>query len=124
MPAMTTEAILGWIVLSGMFYVLGEYTDLFAFVLRYPKVALQRLSSAVTGERAAGAGGLAGGMYFGPEVWDIGASALGGLVGGGAGVIALDGLGLELTNGEIAAVGLVAVLAWVYASSEVAEGDD
>jgi hypothetical protein len=39
-------------------------------------------------------------------------------------VIALDGLGLELTNGEIAAVGLVAVLAWVYASSEVAEGDD
>ncbi|WP_241997609.1 hypothetical protein [Halorubrum sp. GN12_10-3_MGM] len=124
MPAMTTEAILGWIVLGGFAYVLGEYTDVFAYALLYPKKAFRAVRSSLTGERAAGAGGLAGGMYFGPEVWDIGATALGGLVGGGAGVIALDGLGLELTNGEIAAVGLVAVLAWIYASSGVAEGDD
>lgn len=124
MPAMTTEAILGWTVIAGFAYVLGEYTDVFAYVILYPKKAFRAVRSSVTGERAAGAGGLAGGMYFGPEVWELGATALAGLVGGGAGVIALDGLGLELTNGEIAAVGVVAVLAWVFASSEVAEEDD
>ena len=124
MPAMTTEAILGWIVIAGFAYVLGEYTDVFAYVLLYPKKALRRVTGAANADRVLGAGGLVGGLWFGPALWEIGATALAGLVGGGAGVIALEGLGFELTSGELAAVGLVAVLAWTFATYASTEDDD
>jgi hypothetical protein len=124
MPALTTEAILGWTVIAGFAYVLGEYTDVFAYVVMYPKKALRRVTGAANADRVLGAGGLVGGLWFGPALWEIGATALAGLVGGGAGVIALEGLGFELTSGELAAVGLVAVLAWTFATYASTEDDD
>jgi hypothetical protein len=124
MPALTTEAILGWTVIAGFAYVLGEYTDVFAYVVMYPKKALRRVTGAANADRVLGAGGLVGGLWFGPAVWEIAATALAGLVGGGAGVIALEGLGFELTSGELAAVGLVAVLAWTFATYASTEDDD
>lgn len=124
MPAMTTEAMLGWIVIAGFAYVLGEYTDVFAYVVMYPKKALRRVTGAANAERVVGAGGLVGGLWFGPAVWEIGATALAGLVGGGAGVIALESLGFKLTSGELLAVGLVAVLAWTFATYASTEDDD
>jgi len=124
MPAMSMEAILGWMIIAGFAYIIGEYTDVFAYVIMYPKKALKGVFGAANTERVLGAGGLVGGMYFGPAVWEIGAAAVGGLVGGSAGVIALEGLGFELTSGELAAVGVVAVLAWVFASYLSTEDDD
>jgi len=124
MPAMTTEAILGWTVIAGFAYVIGEYTDVFAYVVMYPKKALRRVTGAANADRVLGAGGLIGGLWFGPAVWEIGATAVAGLVGGGAGVIALESLGFELTSGELAAVGLVAVLAWTFATYASTEDDD
>ncbi|WP_241982724.1 hypothetical protein [Halorubrum sp. ASP121] len=124
MPAMSTEAILGWVIVAGFAYVIGEYTDVLAYLVMYPKKAFKRIFGAANAERVLGAGGLIGGMYFGPAVWEIGAAAVGGLVGGSAGVIALEGLGFELTGGELAAVGVVAILAWVFASVLSTEDDD
>jgi hypothetical protein len=71
-----------------------------------------------------GAGGLVGGLWFGPMLWEIGAAALGGLIGGSAGVLAIDSLGFELTGGEIAAVGLVAIVSWAVVSYKATEDDD
>ncbi|TKX50010.1 hypothetical protein EXE49_09205 [Halorubrum sp. ASP121] len=121
---MSTEAILGWVIVAGFAYVIGEYTDVLAYLVMYPKKAFKRIFGAANAERVLGAGGLIGGMYFGPAVWEIGAAAVGGLVGGSAGVIALEGLGFELTGGELAAVGVVAILAWVFASVLSTEDDD
>jgi len=124
MPAMSTEAILGWIVIAGFGYIIGEYTDVFAYLLMYPKKAARKIFGAATTDRMLGAGGLVGGLWFGPAIWEIGATALAGAVGSAAGVIAIDSLGFELTSGELLAVALVAVLAWVFASASATEDDD
>ena len=124
MPAMTTEAILGWTIIAGFGYVIGEYTDVFAYLLLGPKKAGGKLRGAMTVDRLLGAGGLVGGLWAGPIVWEIAATALTGFAGGAAGVIAIDSLGFELTSGELAAVGLVAVLTWSAASYAATEEDD
>ncbi|WP_239641059.1 hypothetical protein [Halorubrum distributum] len=124
MPAMSIEAILGWLVIGGFFYVLGEYTDLFAYVFMYPKKAGRKLRGAATTDRVLGAGGLVGGLWFGPVIWEIAATAFAGFLGGASGVIALDALGFQLSGGELAAVGVVAVLAWAGASTLATEEDD
>jgi len=124
MPGMTTEAILGWTIIAGFGYIIGEYTDLFAYLLMYPKKAGGKLRGAATADRMLGAGGLVGGLWAGPVLWEIAATAFAGFAGGAAGIIAIDSLGFELTNGELLAVGLVAVLAWVFASASATEDDD
>ena len=124
MPAMTTEAILGWTVIAGFGYIVGEYTDVFAYLLLGPRKAGGTIKRAVTTNRLLGAGGLLGGLWAGPVLWEIGATALAGLAGGAAGVVAIDSLGFELTNGELLAVGVVAVLAWSVASYGATEDDD
>ena len=125
MPAaMSTEAILGWIIVAGFGYVIGEYTDVFAYLVLYPKKAAKKLFGAATVDRMLGAGGLIGGLWAGPVLWELGATALAGFAGGAAGVVALDSLGFELTSGEILAVGVVAVLAWMFATASATEDDD
>lgn len=124
MPAMTTEAILGWTVIAGFGYIIGEYTDVFAYLLLGPRKAGGALRSGLTTDRILGAGGLVGGLLAGPALLEIGATALAGLAGGAAGVIAIDSLGLQLSGGELAAVGVVAVVAWSVASYGATEDDD
>ncbi|EMA64666.1 hypothetical protein C469_00380 [Halorubrum lipolyticum DSM 21995] len=121
---MSTEAILGWVIIAGFGYIVGEYTDLFAYLIMYPKKAARKIFGAATTDRLLGAGGLVGGLWFGPVLWEIGATALAGFAGGAAGVIAIDSLGFELTSGELLAVGAVAVVAWVFASASATEDDD
>ena len=123
MPAMSTEAILGWVIIAGFGYVIGEYTDVFVYLIRYPKKGAQKLFGAANADRMLGAGGLIGGLWFGPMMWEIGAAALGGLIGGSAGVLAIDSLGFELTGGELAAVGLVAIVSWTIVSYTATEDD-
>ena len=124
MPAMSTEAILGWIIIGGFGYIIGEYTDVFAYLVMYPKKAARKIFGAATVDRMLGAGGLVGGLWAGPVLWEIGATALAGLAGGAAGVVAIDSLGFELTNGELLAIGVVAILAWSAASYGATEDDD
>lgn len=123
MPAMSTEAILGWIIIAGFGYVIGEYTDVFVYLIRYPKKGAQKLFGAANADRMLAGGSLVGGLWFGPMVLEIAAAALGGLIGGSAGVIAIDSLGFELTSGEIAAVGLVAIISWAVVSYKATEDD-
>ncbi|KOX97315.1 hypothetical protein AMR74_05815 [Halorubrum tropicale] len=121
---MTTEAILGWTIIAGFGYVIGEYTDVFAYLLLGPKKAGGKMRGAMTMDRILGAGGLLGGLWAGPVLWEIGATALAGFAGGAAGVIAIDSLGFKLTGGELAAVGLVAVVTWAAASYAATEDDN
>lgn len=116
------ELVLGWLFIGSLAYVLGVYTTVPAKAKYGAKRAGGGAKRVLTLERLGIPVGFLGGLAIGPGVIAVLAGAFGGLLGGFAGGIALGGLGL--TNQELAAAGLVAVVTFVVLSGATQEDDD
>lgn len=88
MPDVTMATVLGWIIIGLVFYILGEYTSVFARAATGARVAgypLLWFKGRPARQATLGLGGFFAGVYAGGVVWAVLGSFLGaGALAGGA----------------------------------------
>lgn len=125
--SVTMELVMGWLIVGGAMFLLGEYTDVLARAAGVGKVAGRGAKKAGGNGRALTLAAFVGGLWAGPMVLGFLTGTLAGVLGGVglaglAGEVTVAGYTLSKIEAGIALAGALIIGGKVAGSAE--EDDD